>query len=897
MASKEQAPQHDKASSRQRSPEPVAESQHPLPGQRVHPAAIIQRVRRDPSSLSPSDVLRVQRTIGNRAALRLLGQTKPQATVQPKLMVGPVGDKYEQEAEEMATQVVRPSSAADETAIKVQPKAKLSPNLRPKSQIQRTDDGSFETDDGFESQLSRSKGGGTPLPNQVRAEMEPRFDADFGQVRVHTDSQAIQMNRDIGAQAFTHGSDVYFGAGKFNPGSNNGKHLLAHELTHTIQQGAVGTTQQVQRISSGVVQRMSKYRFGKGIPQLLAGLVGGVVGAGVGAVAGAGLGGYNAMKATWQGLTKDKKWGHKLYAWLPALIAGVGGVAGGALAGTVAGAGAGARASAWGTGKGVDFVAEKFFGHKEYSSDTLGASTQSEHLNQEFGKSTASTIDQLPDMPTMEPGTGAVMRGSELEVVTKDNGKKTYRADQITELTAYEYTDSDMPTVYVTFYERGGDKKIRPGSRRDFAKAKKYKRGQFVEGHVPKNAVKLRFDTMAVAGLGGSMPAEMNDKIFPVFSSAGPRPQDIAQGLSGQCWLLSPLLAISRRYPEKIRQMIPEIGDRTVTVRFFRNGRPEYVRVTRRFLQVSIMGVKQQISSEKGKQNAVWPILILKAYAAWGGKNSGSRDFTTQSLDGGHGNVAFEAFLGQGVSKDTKGVYTSGATKRPPWQPVRGGGRKWSDLADHLATVGITRQDLLPNGRLNAEFMRWIAYADEHEHDIDEKLNAGAGGRLQPTLDFIYRELAAAKVANSDFGKGVLKAYSPYYGHGGAKKFKRMGIDRYNQAEITFFDRINSTLSGNGLVTAGTTSGRFMKGSGEWGSGRNAILKGGLQQSHAYEVAEVRHDQRTQERYVKLRNPWGHRKMLIVGDAEFELPFSKFLRRFSDVYFNDTPVQVPDQEN
>jgi|GEM_PF-5003728 len=88
----------------------------------------------------------------------------------------------------------------------------------------------------IESRLASQKGGGNPLPDEVRSFMEPRFGADFSQVRVHTDSEANQMNQELQAQAFTQGSDLYFGAGRYNPGSSEGKHLLAHELTHVIQQ-------------------------------------------------------------------------------------------------------------------------------------------------------------------------------------------------------------------------------------------------------------------------------------------------------------------------------------------------------------------------------------------------------------------------------------------------------------------------------------------------------------------------------------------------------------------------------------------------------------------------------------------------------------------------------------
>ena len=78
--------------------------------------------------------------------------------------------------------------------------------------------------------------------------MEPRFNSDFSQVRVHTGNEAVQMNRELGAQAFTHGSDVYFGPGKA-PGNNE---LTAHELTHVVQQnGTISRiTNQIQRDST-----------------------------------------------------------------------------------------------------------------------------------------------------------------------------------------------------------------------------------------------------------------------------------------------------------------------------------------------------------------------------------------------------------------------------------------------------------------------------------------------------------------------------------------------------------------------------------------------------------------------------------------------------------------------
>lgn len=90
----------------------------------------------------------------------------------------------------------------------------------------------------FETSLASSKGSGSPLSNDTRQTMESRFGADFGGVRIHTGSSAESLSAGISAQAFTHGNDIYFNSGKFSPNSATGGHLLAHELTHTIQQGA-----------------------------------------------------------------------------------------------------------------------------------------------------------------------------------------------------------------------------------------------------------------------------------------------------------------------------------------------------------------------------------------------------------------------------------------------------------------------------------------------------------------------------------------------------------------------------------------------------------------------------------------------------------------------------------
>ncbi|WP_316632452.1 DUF4157 domain-containing protein [uncultured Flavobacterium sp.] len=100
----------------------------------------------------------------------------------------------------------------------------------------------------LESTLNSSKGGGSPLSGKVKTEMESGIGADFSNVRIHNDSTAVQMNQQLGAQAFATGNNIYFNQGKYNPNSQDGKHLLAHELTHTVQQG-VAIRQKSEQIS------------------------------------------------------------------------------------------------------------------------------------------------------------------------------------------------------------------------------------------------------------------------------------------------------------------------------------------------------------------------------------------------------------------------------------------------------------------------------------------------------------------------------------------------------------------------------------------------------------------------------------------------------------------------
>ncbi|MEO9871513.1 eCIS core domain-containing protein [Ekhidna sp.] len=140
---------------------------------------------------------------------------------------------------ELATKPIQRMSAEEEEPmtkrIQRMPPEEEEP-LQGKS-IQRKTNGSKEVGSSLESQLNASKGGGNPLPAETNEFMSSRFGTDFSGVKVHTDSNAVQMNKELNSQAFAHGNHIYFNQGRYDTNSSSGKHLLAHELTHTVQQG------------------------------------------------------------------------------------------------------------------------------------------------------------------------------------------------------------------------------------------------------------------------------------------------------------------------------------------------------------------------------------------------------------------------------------------------------------------------------------------------------------------------------------------------------------------------------------------------------------------------------------------------------------------------------------
>lgn len=215
-----------------------------------------------------NSVLHLQRMVGNLAVQRLLqnnaderntkstGVTLPHfghdfsrtpiyplaaGAIQTKLAINKPGDEYEQEADRVADQVMRMSEPKLQRACACGgecPKCKADQLSQEASRLQPKRARASETMQDSAPQIVHEvlQSPGQSLDTATRAYMEPRFGHDFSRVRVHNDIKAAESAKTINALAYTAGRDVVFGAGQFAPEHASGRRLLAHELTHVVQQ-------------------------------------------------------------------------------------------------------------------------------------------------------------------------------------------------------------------------------------------------------------------------------------------------------------------------------------------------------------------------------------------------------------------------------------------------------------------------------------------------------------------------------------------------------------------------------------------------------------------------------------------------------------------------------------
>jgi len=160
--------------------------------------------------------------------------------IQPKLIINQPNDIYEQEADAMADKVMRSSAQKSTQGLFFKPASFIQrqrAHCGEEEKLQMKSDGQNDnaiTVPPLVNDVINSVG--QPLETGTKNFMKERFGYDFGSVQIHNDSSAHQSAAAINALAYTHGDHIVFNEGRYEPGSNSGKHLLSHELTHVVQQ-------------------------------------------------------------------------------------------------------------------------------------------------------------------------------------------------------------------------------------------------------------------------------------------------------------------------------------------------------------------------------------------------------------------------------------------------------------------------------------------------------------------------------------------------------------------------------------------------------------------------------------------------------------------------------------
>ncbi|QGX41830.1 DUF4157 domain-containing protein [Permianibacter aggregans] len=184
------------------------------------------------------------------SAANVARKEKPEVKERESGSPGNVARKAAEVKEKEAASAVKPARKE-----KAEVKEREASGAKP---VARSGDGAPNVGANVQSDIERAMASGNPLPLSVRQFMEPRFNADFSNVKIHTDNKSASLSRQLSAQAFTVGNHIFFGRDRFQPEQSEGRELIAHELTHTIQQGAVTQARGVQRSAEPEVKERSE---------------------------------------------------------------------------------------------------------------------------------------------------------------------------------------------------------------------------------------------------------------------------------------------------------------------------------------------------------------------------------------------------------------------------------------------------------------------------------------------------------------------------------------------------------------------------------------------------------------------------------------------------------------
>jgi hypothetical protein len=820
------------------------------------------------SSPRANRIFGMQRAAGNRVTRELL------ELGQPKLEVGAADDKLEEEADAIARRVVDGIGGADGDGDDAPKRGNNDhPGVQRRAGI-GAEGGAVDAHTEHAIEAAR-RGGGRPLDPALRRTMEDGFGgADFSAVRVHSGSGAAELNDRIQAKAFTIGSDIFFRGAPPDAGRRDGMEVVAHELAHTLQQGATAAPDTTRRKHEPPrIRRILQTRN-----QVIA-----------------------AVGAPKEDITIGKRvlkaMSTKYKAVLTALDAYHAYIAEtkvdqSIIANQV-------REIHWLLDDVVTACQEYLGGEHEHGEerfqwiqDLLNKATIEKRLIKDLSKQ-AAVLDgrywrdaipglggasgglTVPPTQTVEEHPDPGLEGKATKAGKLFASLDATRGTSSLAKEAGSYAKNDKLIIHQT----------------------KDKAVVFVEKYTTeKKDGEDKLGTFEVTGSGYTLAA--NTKLgdaqhvaagndVPIFTRE-PCPDDVNQGAIGDCYLMAALAAIARNNPAAIYNMMKDNGDGTVTVKMYK---PTDQAVEEKYFTIK----KTIVSDGRHSEGALWVPLLEKAYATMGlavPKGKSLISSTSKSYakigDGGHSDTAFFILTGHPPATATE-VRSTKLAANPLWGANEQNNYK-KQAYDKMRSYALF------NGS-EPLLKKWMDFSKLHSAKLDKFR----------TLEE-FEQFFAANNLHEEVRAALLPALRK-------EVPAKRGSGSYSDGQEELYLKIAQALARGEFVAAGTKEEIATEKGGPKSKGHSGgeDVAEGLVGSHAYSILAVHEVTGTNgkvRKFIRLRNPWGKSDDLNVGRVyrgglegdleietdpkelkkkvkpEFDLELTDFTKHFSKVYWS-----------
>ncbi|NEQ53881.1 MAG: DUF4157 domain-containing protein [Leptolyngbya sp. SIO3F4] len=755
--------------------------------------------------------------------------------IQPKLTIGEPNDPLEKEADQIAHEAIhtihsRYQGTDDATGNGNNiPMLRRAQSLTMRWPIQRNSDiVSGAASQQFENQLNQSRSGGSALEPGFRGQLESAMGADLSNVKVHTDNHADQLSQSIQAKAFTTGPDIFFKQGEYNPSSRSGQELIAHEVTHTLQQGATQQLQQqpqrkpdlVNTVATGIIQRLTE-------DDPLTAPTGNSTGTAFNAIVSA-VNDYNTGSLTYTPMNQDNPDEVKKEQFRRRV----------------------------GDLQHIEQLVNTWLtNHPEKENTLFSKKSKRERRNnkrasmQELKQSVLELRETIQEQLTIVEAQIQLDQGLE-NAPLKDNPGLKQQDETDHRFKEFQSTRHFIPGGTTVFFpltqenigiqEEVQIQTINPvQNQQNFSNhtAVRLLGGPFFQHICWVANTDITQQTTA-----SDRYQKVGTELFP--DDRDPDPNDVKQTNLGDCYLQAALMSIAATRPQYIKKIMRDQDD-TVAVRLFQvqskgNGQkdfnPQYIKVEKSIPQ-------SQSGKKLYNKGQLWVRMLQKAYVAGGFAGTLEDDNQSQNpsyddIAGGLSSHAFEVLLGE-ASEHTS------LDKRSDNDPT---GETLNKIREVFENNGLTT-----SGNAFAAVQGMLLLKES------KRENLGGDVSVQVTLEDVSKAFKQGSQDEQAKKDAVLKGLAKYLPG-------KLGKGQYTEFQTGLFDNIKGALRSGKPVTMSTH--KYIEANQSGFNGAAGEQKrGGLAGRHAYSVlqtctsddisAPALGKEDGKYRLLQLRNPWG----------------------------------------